>query len=201
MSSLVGVTVLALVLFAGETRATPVDIKTEIPQTETQTTQPPASVPSPSVSQKRVVNQNPARETAPAVSPVGEQVRSLQNLQSRVSALETKVKENQNNRRMANWFPWWWQAGFWSGILWMFLWVFVGTQWSRRKFWGFSFPWPWWFWIPVFWFIPWFIIAWWWWLDWWDWWVWIWWLFPWVFWLFWWIVLFKESTLWVWKRK
>ncbi len=165
IGSVVGMIVCTFALFLGEVRAQAMLYK-DIPQGESEKTHPTTSVPSPSVNQKRVVNQNPARETAPTVNPLGEQVRSLQNLQSRASALETKVKENQNNPRVVNWFPWWWQAGFWSGILWMFLWVFVGTQWTRRKFWGFDWPWPWWFWIPIFWFIPWFIIAWQWWLVW-----------------------------------
>lgn len=109
---------------------------------------------------------------------------------------QTTTVSNPTN----NWWHWWWLAGFWVGIFWLFPWVFVGWQWSRLKFWGFGWPWPWWFWVPLVWFIPWLIIGWWWWLDWWLWWIWIWWLFPWVFWWFWWVVVFKEAIIWLWNK-
>lgn len=99
-----------------------------------------------------------------------------------------------------NWWQWWWAAGFIVGILWFFLWIFVGWQWVRRRFWGFGWPWPWWFWIPMIWFIPWLIIGWVWWLDWWLWWAWLWWLFPWAFWWLWWLVIFKELTISLWRH-
>ena len=197
--------VFTLALFVGETRATPVEQKTEIRQTETQQTQQQPSPQTKTINQNRVVPQNPTREMQSAINSLAEQVRNFQDLQKRVDTLENTLastgKDNQSDPRMAHWLSAWWQVGFWTGALWMFLWVFVGTQWSRRKFWGFGWPWPWWFWIPIFWFLPWLFLAWQWWLDWWDWWVWIWWLFPWVFWVFWWIVLFKEATIWVWKRR
>ena len=122
------------------------------------------------------------------------------------STSETTTPKQQTNQSATNsnpsnnWWQWWWTVGFWVGVLWFFLWIFVGWQWAKFKFWGFGWPWPWWFWIPLIWFIPWLIIAWWWWLDWWLWWAWLWWLFPWVFWLFWWVVIFKESIVWLWRH-
>lgn len=126
---------------------------------------------------------------------------AIHNLQNQVKTIETQLGKYSELSKVNHWLNWWWQIGFWMGILWILLWVFVGRQWAKLKFWGFGWPWPWWFWIPWLWFIPWLIIAWQWWLVWWPWWIWIWWIFPWVFWLFWWIILFKESTIWVWRRR
>ncbi|MCL5070233.1 MAG: emp24/gp25L/p24 family protein, partial [Actinobacteria bacterium] len=123
---------------------------------------------------------------------------SLQSLQGKVNSLENQIKTSREDQKVINWFVWWWQIGFWTGIFWIFPWIFVGWQWTRFKFWRFGWPWPWWFWIPIFWFIPWLVIAWQWWLIWWVWWVWIWWFFPWVFWAFWWVIIFKEAMIWLW---
>jgi len=125
---------------------------------------------------------------------------SLQSLQDKVDSLENQIKTDARDQKVINWFVWWWQIGFWIGILWIFVWIFVGWQWTRFKFWGFGWPWPWWFWIPLFWFIPWLVIAWLWWLEWWVCWIWIWWIFPWVFWAFWWVIIFKESIIWLWRK-
>ncbi len=116
------------------------------------------------------------------------------------NVIEAAKMPYDNNNPNNIWFHWWWEIGFWVGILWIFPWVFVGWQWVRLKFWGFVWPWPWWFWIPWFWFIPWLFIAWQWWLIWWPWWAWIWWIFPWIFWVFWWIVIFKEAIIWLWQK-
>lgn len=106
---------------------------------------------------------------------------------------KTEDKEN-------SWFGWWWRAGFWAGLVWIFPWVFVGWQWTKYKFWGFGWPWPWWFWFPLVWFIPWLVVGWWEWLVWWPWWVWGWWIWPWIFWPIWWLIVFKEAMIWMWKR-
>lgn len=130
--------------------------------------------------------------------------KSLQNLQNQVNSLENQIKTYRGDPKVVNWFLWWWQIGFWAGILWIFLWIFVGWQWTRFKFWRFGWPcWPWWFWIPMFWFIPWLVIGcWqWWWPIGWVWWIWPWWFFPWVFWAFWWVIIFKEAIIWLWRKK
>ena len=98
------------------------------------------------------------------------------------------------------WFNSWWYVGFFVGILWLGIWVFVGWQWWRFKYWVFDWPYPWWYFLPFIWFIPWLFLAIFWWGVWWVWWGWIWWIFPWVFWVFWWIILFKEKGIWAWKR-
>lgn len=136
---------------------------------------------------------------------VQEQTRENPNTnQDQISApsptVYPKVQESRD-AQSGHWIYWWWKIGFWSGVIWIFPWVFIGTQWSRRKFWGFAWPWPWWFWIPIFWWIPWLIIGWKWWLVWWGWWVWGWWIFPWIFWIFWWLIVFKEAIIWIWKKK
>lgn len=122
-------------------------------------------------------------------------------MQNRVNLLEAQAQNYRADPKVTDWLSWWWQIGFWSGILLLSPWVFVGWQWTHFKFWGFGWPWPWWFWIPLFWFIPWLIIAWRWWLTWWAWWAWVWWLFPWIFWLFWWVIIFKELTISLWHRR
>lgn len=101
----------------------------------------------------------------------------------------------------SGWYTWWWLGGFWIGIAWIFLWLFIGLQWVRRHFWGWGWPWPWWFWLPWLWFIPWLLVGWFWWLDWWLWWMWLWWLFPSFFWLFWWLIVFKEAMVGMWRRR
>ncbi|MEK7188695.1 MAG: hypothetical protein AAB685_02490 [Patescibacteria group bacterium] len=130
-------------------------------------------------------------------------VRPQQENNRGVQIQPTPVVQNENDnqdREGNNWFVGWWKIGFWTGVISIFPWIFVGRQWRRRKFWNFAWPWPWWFWIPVFWFIPWIIIGWQWWLVWWPWWVWIWWIFPWVFWPIWWLIVFKEAMIWIWKK-
>lgn len=186
------------------------DIKTQPHQEEqqvnqSQETQQTVQVVSPTQSQSKtrsqptaVVNQN--QETPVIVlDSQNTQPENLQNLKNRIEVLENENKIMTIDEKTK--LETWWQIGFWTGILWFLLWIFVGWQWAHFKFWNFGWPWPWWFWIPVFWFIPWLIIAWQWWNVWWVWWVWIWWIFPWVFWIFWWIILFKESTIWVWRRR
>lgn len=150
--------------------------------------------------QTPTTNQNQGNQNQAAISPSRSPEDTL-NLQNQVKAIEDQLGKYSENPKINNWLIWWWQIGFWVGILWLFPWVFVGWQWAHFRFWGFGWPWPWWFWIPMLWFIPWLIIAWQWWLVWWPWWMWIWWISPWVFWLFWWIILFKEAMIGVWHRR
>ncbi len=188
--------------------ATPaLDVKSD-PASEQQSN---TASPTPSTNTVRTQTQAPNRSQVTQNQATVSQDKSsetLQNLQTELQSLKGAVQtlENQprkpaDNTKADKWFSLWWQIGFFAGILWILLWIFVGLQWSKLKFWDFGWPWPWWFWIPLIWFIPWLIIAWIWWLVWWDWWIWIWWIFPWIFWLFWWIVLFKESTIWLWRRR
>ena len=150
--------------------------------------------------QTPTTNQNQGNQNQTAVSSSNSS-EDIQKLQNQVKTIKDQLEGYRENPKVNNWLTRWWQIGFWTGILWLFPWVFVGWQWAHFKFWGFGWPWPWWFWIPMLWFIPWLVIAWQWWLVWWPWWIWVWWVFPWVFWLFWWIILFKESTIWVWNRR
>ena len=182
------------------------DTKTQTHQTDQQTVQ----IVSPTLSQNTVRTQpstvnpivNQSQKTQDQTAGLQNRLsEDLQNLQNKVKTLENQIGKTNENTKTDDWLIRWWQIGFWVGILWFFLWIFVGWQWAHFKFWDFGWPWPWWFWIPILWFIPWLFIAWQWWLIWWVWWMWVWWIFPWVFWLFWWIILFKESTIWVWHRR
>ena len=174
-----------------------VDIKTELQQMELEETQQayPSPTQNPVQTQPQTTNQNQDREDQLSIPQ-----QFLENLQNKITALENKSNE-YGDSKVNNWLSGWWKIGFWTSILWLFPWIFVGWQWTKFKFWGFGWPWPWWFWIPIFWFIPWIIIGWQWWLVWWVWWIWIWWIFPWVFWIFWWIILFKEMTIAQWRRR
>ena len=199
--SIIACSLLLLILVASPVKAQVAgDVKTEILQKQTQNTQytrKPTSLPTTHVRQPQTTARSQTRETQPS----NQWTQLIQDVQNRMKTLEAQTQNFRGDSRITNWLGWWWQIGFWAGILSMFLWVFVGWQWTHFKFWGFGWPWPWWFWIPLFWFIPWFVIAWQWWLVWWLWWVWIWWLFPWIFWLFWWVIIFKELTIWHWHRR
>ncbi|OGM05495.1 hypothetical protein A2715_01350 [Candidatus Woesebacteria bacterium RIFCSPHIGHO2_01_FULL_39_32] len=177
-----------------------IDVKTETPQEETlntQYTQQLTLSPTIPAEQQQTTTQQQAADDQPS----GQWTQMIQDMQNRMNSLDAKTQNYRTDSKITNWFSWWWQIGFWSGILLLFLWVFVGWQWTHFKFWGFGWPWPWWFFLPLFWFIPWLVIAWQWWLVWWVWWVWIWWLFPWIFWLFWWVIVFKELTISLWHRR
>ena len=192
---------LFFLVLAGTVKAQPaVDIKTEVPQKETQSahyTQQPTPSPVTQVKQKQITTQPQTIENQPS----NQSPQLIQDIQNRMNLLETQAQNYRADPKITNWLSWWWQTGFWVGILWLFPWIFVGWQWTHFKFWGFGWPWPWWFWIPMFWFIPWLWIGWQWWLVWWVWWAWWWWLFPWIFWVFWWIILFKEAAIWHWRRR
>lgn len=134
------------------------------------------------------------------------QERTIKSQDQTQSALPTQQQaaSNQYNQPVLNqnnWFIWLWKIGLIVGIAWILVWIFVGWQWAKLKFWNFGWPWPWWFWIPIFWFIPWIVIGWKWWLVWWAWWFWIWWAFPWIFWIIWWVVVFKEAIIWIWRKR
>lgn len=150
--------------------------------------------------QTPTINQNQVNQSQVTISPIWPS-EDIQNLQNQVKTIEAQLGKYKENTKVNSWLGWWWQIGFWVGILWLFPWVFVGWQWTHFKFWGFGWPWPWWFWIPLFWFIPWLWVGWQWWLVWWPWWMWVWWIFPWVFWGFWWIILFKEAMIGIWHRR
>ena len=167
-------------------------IEIATPETETETSEP------------EIVIITTGTVTSEMINSFNRLMKQVKIQQNELDSLKNQIKQiktNLQDEKVKNWFIWWWQIGFWAGILWIFPWIFVGWQWTRSKFWRFGWPcWPWWFWIPLFWFIPWLVVAWQWWLVWWDWWVWIWWFFPWVFWAFWWVIIYKEAIIWHWRK-
>jgi len=196
LASILVIFLLSALLLAPKTWATPTELSTAQEITQPSPTPQPTETPTRKTSPQ---NQNPQAQTN---TQWMKHLDSFQALQGQVTSLENQLSQfTGTDPRMINWLNSWWQIGFWTGVLWLFPWIFVGWQWTRLKFWGFSWPWPWWFWIPLLWWIPWLIIGWQWWLALWPWWTWIWWFWPWIFWPFWWVIVFKELTISLWHRR